>query len=142
MNIENVYEELKKDYPNYLVLIINGKFYDALYDDGKILHIIQNYKYLRNRSGFPVNSLNDVTDRLSLYHVNYVVFNNGVDYKIEFNDNSYSLFLDKALEEEKIKEKRKVLFDEVDKAIKYHSDKYDKILKYLKNINSNWIGFN
>ena len=135
MDIEKIYEELKEKYNDYLILIINGKFYDALGDDGKILHIIQNYKYLRNRSGFPVNSLNDVTDRLSLYHINYLVFNNDIEYKIEFKDNTYQSFLDKAKEEELIREKRNILYSELNKVLKFQNNKYDEILAYLHSIN-------
>ena len=95
--IKNIFINLKKEYKEYIILIKSGNFYLALGNDAKIIENMFNYKVKEFsgtiRVGFPIISLNKVTDRLDRIKVNYVIFDKEIVLKRKFNNNRYNEFI-------------------------------------------------
>lgn len=66
-----------------------GGFYSVYDNDAIILHYLFNYKIKESRVGFPVNSIDKVTNKLDELHINYQV----EDEKVSFKDNKYDFYL-------------------------------------------------
>lgn len=66
-----------------------GNFYSVFDDDAIILHSLFGYKVKDNRAGFPINSIDKVTDKLKELHVDYKLD----DAIINFEDNKYESIL-------------------------------------------------
>lgn len=98
MKATDIYFEFKKKHPNYIVLMQMGNFFEILGSDCYIIHDIFKYKispYSKTiRSGFPLNSLNKVMDKLDSLKINYIVIKSGdVLLKRKFNINHYNSYL-------------------------------------------------
>ncbi len=63
----------------------SGNFYSVFDDDAIILHSLFNYKIKDSRVGFPVNSIDKVTEKLKELHIDYKLD----DIIIHFEDNKY-----------------------------------------------------
>ena len=95
MKATDVYFEFKKKYLNFIVLMQMGNFFEVLGSDCYMIHDIFGYKvspYSKTiRSGFPITSLNKVTDKLDSLKINYLVIKNGeIEIKRKFNMNHYN----------------------------------------------------
>ena len=66
-----------------------GNFYSVFDDDAIILHSLFKYKIKDNRVGFPINSIEKVTDKLKELHVDYKLD----DMITHFEDNKYDYIL-------------------------------------------------
>ena len=66
-----------------------GNFYSVFDDDAIILHSLFGYIVKDNRAGFPINSIDKVTDKLKELHVDYKLD----DAIINFEDNKYESIL-------------------------------------------------
>lgn len=82
---------------NSVVIRRNGGFYYVFDDDAIIVSYLMNYKVSNGRCGFPLNSLNKVTNVLEDNKVNYAIRENmkdinGKNYK---KGNKYNYILDK-----------------------------------------------
>lgn len=60
MKLVDKYIMYKEKYPNYIILIKCGNFYNTYFDDAILLSCLCNYKIINNKIGFPVTSLNKV----------------------------------------------------------------------------------
>ena len=80
-----------------VVIRRNGGFYYALDNDALVISYLTGYKVSSRRCGFPLNSLNKVTNLLEESKVNYVVKENmkEVESKNYKKNNKYSKVLDK-----------------------------------------------
>ena len=74
-----------------------GGFYNVFDDDAIIISYLTGYKIVGGRCGFPINSLDKVTNALDNNSVNYVVKENmiDVDKKNFKRNNKYNKVLDK-----------------------------------------------
>lgn len=79
-----------------VVIRKNGGFYYVLDDDAIVVSYLTGYKVLGGRCGFPLNSLDKVTNLLSDNHVNYTVRENmeDKDNKNFKKNNKYNKILD------------------------------------------------
>ena len=66
-----------------------GNFYSVYDDDATILHSLFKYKIKDNRVGFPINSIEKVTDKLKELHIDYKLDN----IVTHFDDNNYDKYL-------------------------------------------------
>lgn len=73
MKIVDKYIKLKKRYPNYIVLIKCGNFYNTYFDDAILLSCLCSYKLIGNKIGFPNVSLNKVVGILKCNNINYIL---------------------------------------------------------------------
>lgn len=67
----------------------SGNFYSVFDDDAIILHSLFNYKIKDYRVGFPISSIDKVTDKLKELHVDYKLD----DIITHFEDNNYENIL-------------------------------------------------
>jgi len=69
----DTYKKYKKDFPNSIILIESGEFYEALEEDAYILHFLLKYKILLKKKfihvGFPKKMLMNVLSALEDFSV-------------------------------------------------------------------------
>ncbi len=128
------YKEIKKDYPQYVILIKSGIFYEVLDDDAYIMRFLFDYKIKQmNEScliGVPETAIKKVEEEMIREKIAYVTVENGkikdidkinnlkkecYDMLLKISKSSYELYL----QSENLNEKIKLLrdCDTVDKAI-------------------------
>ena len=125
MAIINVYEEVKKIHPKYVVLIKVGTFYEALENDAYIINNLFDY-VIKNKSyylqaGFPKVILPKIVSTLEEKKINYLILDKADNYdeleKINYEKlNKYDFYLEKGKREHK------------------RLQKINKFNEYLKNI--------
>lgn len=118
-------KNLKELFPNYVVMIKIGTFYEVYYDDAYIISYLLGYKLktlngdVRN-CGFPTVSLNKVLYILDNKKINYLVVDKSDNYA-ELNKNNF---------------KNKNKYNEIYEMCKKEIDlklRIEKIYKYLLN---------
>ena len=57
MTLRDRYKKLKKKYPNSVVLIKSGSFYNTYEDDAILIHELLGYRLVNKRVGFPIYNL-------------------------------------------------------------------------------------
>ena len=91
------YYKYRVIYKDYILFIKVGNFYEVFDKDAIIISKLLNYKikFIKNniKVGFPINSLNNVVNKLN--NINDVVIdnNNIIDIK-EYEDNKYECSID------------------------------------------------
>ena len=95
--LKNKYEELKKIYNDYLIIMKCGSFYLTLNDDALVLNKICNYKINHStnfiKSGFPISIISKVEEILTKNSVNYIIVDQDISAKNKFKNNSYNDYL-------------------------------------------------
>ncbi len=134
MKLVQKYKEIKKDYPQYVILIKSGIFYEVLDDDAYIMRFLFDYKIKQMNEccliGFPETAIKKVEEEMIREKIAYVTVENGkikdidkinnlkkecYDMLLKISKSSYELYL----QSENLNEKIKLLrdCDTVDKAI-------------------------
>lgn len=62
MKLIDRYVLVKNKYPNYIVLIKCGKFYNTFYKDALYINRVLDYRLIDKRVGFPI----DILDKINL----------------------------------------------------------------------------
>lgn len=87
MPIMNMVRTIKELFPNYILLVKVGVFYNAYMDDATIVNHIFNYKIKTisgmDMVGFPKESLNKVLCLLEKRTINYIVVDKSNNYEEE-----------------------------------------------------------
>lgn len=106
MSVINMVKNIKDLFPNYILLIKIGNFYEVYNNDANIISYLFNYKIktLSNNNitcGFPLISLNKVKYILDKKYINYLIIDKSHNYEeIEKNDfkkkNKYNDLLNEA----------------------------------------------
>ena len=110
MAMINIYEEVKKIHPKYVVLIKSGTFYEALENDAYIINNLFDYvikdksRYLQ--AGFPKVILPKIINTLEDKKINYLILDKADNYdeleKVNYeNLNKYDRYLEKGKREHK-----------------------------------------
>lgn len=111
------YYKYKLDYRDYLIFIKCGSFYECIDNDAFIINKLFNYKIKklsRNfKVGFPIRSFEIVLDKICDKKINYIVVDDGISEKKEFDNNNYSRYV----------------FDE--KEIYFNYIKIERVINYL-----------
>ena len=88
------YYKYKVLYKEYIIIMKYGNFYETIDNDALIMSSIFNYKInkLSNtfKVGFPINTLDNVINKLNDLNINYVVLD-GI--KKEFKNNNYNNYI-------------------------------------------------
>ena len=110
-----------------VVIRRNGGFYYAFDNDALVISYLTGYKVSSGRCGFPLNSLNKVTNLLEESKVNYVVKENmkEVESKNYKKNNKYNKVLDKGKKKYDIDYRINKLQENL------HNLSYDKLCKLL-----------
>ncbi|MBS7021159.1 MAG: hypothetical protein KH135_04765 [Firmicutes bacterium] len=99
MKVIDYYQEYKEKYPEYIIFIKVGKFYEVYFEDTKLIHILTGYKISKTQNGveqvgFPTTSLSKVIKEISKRKINYILIEKDEVYKIvekkRFQRNQYS----------------------------------------------------
>ncbi len=105
MKVEDAIKMFKQAYTDSIVLVKVGSFFHAYGRDSYILSYLFNYQlknFQNNHStcGFPISSLDKVSNRLEQLEINYIALDKSQDFKItekkDFTDNKYSKIYSKA----------------------------------------------
>ncbi|MDD5979963.1 MAG: hypothetical protein PUC23_02490 [bacterium] len=119
-----------------VVMVKYGNFYRCSYNDALIMSYLFNYKITnRNTVGFPINTLNNVLDKLKDNKISCVVvyeINNVISYVII--DNKYMEVLDKAIKYDNVKEAVKVISELSYEILNRDIRKLHKIMLFLRNL--------
>lgn len=107
MKLIDIYNNYKKEYKEYVLIIENGIFYNIFNEDISIVYSLLKYKIKKSSNnyiiGFPQNNLNKVLDILQKNNINYLVItkdnnildkyisnkNNYKNYELDFNRLNY-----------------------------------------------------
>ena len=110
-----------------VVIRRNGGFYYAFDNDALVISYLTGYKVSSGRCGFPLNSLNKVTNLLEESKVNHVVKENmkEVESKNYKKNNKYNKVLDKGKKKYDIDYRINKLQENL------HNLSYDKLCKLL-----------
>lgn len=96
MKIKEIYNENKKKFSDYILIIKVGIFYETYNNDAFIINNLFGYKVKEigdfDRAGFPVNSFDKVIKKLERCEINYVIIDGGIVSK-KFKNNNYSKYL-------------------------------------------------
>lgn len=88
------YYKYKVLYKEYIIIMKYGNFYETIDNDALIMSSIFNYKInkLSNtfKVGFPINTLDNVINKLNDLNINYIVLD-GI--KKEFKNNNYNNYI-------------------------------------------------
>lgn len=95
--MKDIYNKYKYDFSDYILLIKSGNFYICLKSDAIIINNIFNYKIIESKNyiktGFPLNSLSKVIDRLTELNINYLLVGTDIIKKQKFKNNNYPKYL-------------------------------------------------
>ena len=84
----------KVDYSEYIVLIKIGNFYECFNNDAFIMNNVFGYKpkRLKNsfKAGFPINRIDEVTNKLEKLDLFYIVVDNDIIKKYDKGKNKYN----------------------------------------------------
>lgn len=91
------FESLKEQYPNMLVLQLQGNFYKAFNDSAYVLSGLMDYKLKPTRSGykcgFPVVAYDKVKEACESQRISYVVYDgNALVDQNSFSDNQFQSY--------------------------------------------------
>lgn len=88
---EFMHKTLKELFPDYIVLIKIGTFYEAYGNDANILSFLFSYKTRvlgdNINCGFPINSINRILSILDRKCINYLVVDRSHNYEEEYKEN-------------------------------------------------------
>ena len=96
--LKEKYKELKLNHPKSIIFIKSGSFFITFNQDAIIINKILNYKIkkLNNdyiRVGFPISSINKVSEMLTRNEINYIIYEDDIIDNIKFNHNKYNNYI-------------------------------------------------
>ena len=136
MKLIDLYMTYKNQYPNCIVMIKVGVFYE-LYDiDAYIISNLTNYKINENNKekklGFPILCLTKIEELLELNKINYLIVEKNEIYKItknkSFKNNNYKNIKNKALDVYEINNRIDNIYDYLKK---YKKNDIIDVLSYI-----------
>lgn len=114
--MNNTANNLQSETKDTLILIKNGRFYNAYKDDAIILNYLFGYKVLKDqKAGFPETVLNKIINTLEDKKINYQIITKDYNPKIKKYDNlnNYKKVLEKALSFSKVQDRVVRLQEEI-----------------------------
>ena len=95
--MKDIYDKYKYDFNDYILLIKSGNFYVCLKSDAIIINNIFNYKIIESKNfiktGFPLESLLKVINKLNELNINYLIVESDIIKKEKFKKNNYSKYI-------------------------------------------------
>ena len=95
MKLKDRFKDLKRDYKDFIVLIVSGSFYVSYDSDAVLLSYLFSYQIKNDRVGFPSSTLDKVVSSLCEKHICVVVVGSEILESV-FDDNQYYVYLDEA----------------------------------------------
>lgn len=132
MKVIDKYNDLKRSYEDFVVLIKSGSFYLTFGDDSIILNYLFSYQIKNDKLGFPISAVDKVKDGLDKNNINYIIFNDGDDVvEISNLENDYYLIFDKAQQYNYEKMTFNFLMERIKMAIRKDPNNYSKIKEFV-----------
>lgn len=126
------YLEIKKKYPEHIVLLKSGRFYKTFDTDAVIINYLLNYNVIDNKIGFPIESLFKVKNILKRNNVNYIIFeDNDLTVIDNENSNTYLKIANKAEYNYDVKLRNDEILTEVKKKLISDESFYDDLSKFI-----------
>lgn len=130
----DLFRILKLDYKEYVILFKSGSFYVSFDEDSLILNKVFNYKILELKNniktGFPLNSLDTVINKLKELSVNYIIIEDkNIKEKYEVENNNFSKYTSSVFEVISINNRINKI---VDKLKSIDNDKFKEILDEIE----------
>lgn len=111
---------------NAVILRKIGGFYTCFDNDAYIISYLCDYKIKNGRVGFPVNTLNKVTNMLESKTINYIVKENMEDVmKKNYKNNKYNYYLEQGKKKNNINDR---INDIMNKIYTLTEDKLESLL--------------
>lgn len=128
----NKYNELKKQYSDFVILIKSGAFYLTYNFDSLILNYLFNYQIKDSKLGFPTSGLDKVTNSLKSEKISYIIFNTEDNIIENISDNNkYYSFLEIAQKYNYDQTSLNFLLERIKIVIKKDKDNYLKIKDFI-----------
>ncbi len=131
MKLKDRYKELKRLYPDVLILLVSGSFYVTYDIDGFILNYLFSYQIKNDRVGFPSSTFNKVIELLSSKDISCIVFDKEVQTEYLKKDNTYFSFLAKAQQDFNNQLMIRTLVDRIKILVNNDSHNYIKIKEFI-----------
>ena len=130
----DLFRILKLDYKEYVILFKSGSFYVSFDEDSLILNKVFNYKILELKNniktGFPLNSLDTVINKLKELSINYIIIEDkNIKEKYEVENNNFSKYTSSVFEVISINNRIDKI---VDKLKSIDNDKVKEILNEIE----------
>ena len=110
----------------------SGNFYSVFDDDAIILHSLFKYKIKDNRVGFPISSIDKVTDKLKELHIDYKLD----DIITHFEDDKYDNYLIESKNKNSLDYKIKEIEEKISNA---NYNDLNKLIELIDNFfNERW----
>lgn len=133
MKIKDKYQELKKRYPESLILLQSGNFYITYEDDALLLHHLFSYQLSKGKVGFPRQNLKKVCSKLEEQMLNYITYSSSAEqldsYQAEVNQ--YYDYFQKIKKLEFQESVNQMLLDRIQFLLTSDSANYIKIKEFL-----------
>ena len=132
MKIKDKYHELKRQYPDSLILLRSGNFYITYDDDALLLHHLFSYQLSKGKVGFPHQNLKKVCSRLKDEKLNYVIFSSDEEIDLYQNqENGYYCYFQRIKKLEFQESMNQMLLDRIQFLLTSDSTNYIKIKEFL-----------
>lgn len=131
MKLKDRYKELKRLYPDVLILLVSGSFYVTYDIDGFILNYLFSYQIKNDRVGFPSSTFDKVIELLSSKDISCIVFDKEVQTEYLKKDNTYFSFLAKAQQDFNNQLMIRTLVDRIKILVNNDSHNYIKIKEFI-----------
>lgn len=132
MKIKDKYHELKRQYPDSLILLRSGNFYITYDDDALLLHHLFSYQLSKGKVGFPHQNLKKVCSRLKDEKLNYAIFSSDEEIDLyQSQENCYYCYFQRIKKLEFQESMNQMLIDRIQFLLTSDSTNYIKIKEFL-----------
>ncbi len=132
--IKEAYLELKKEFPESIVMIKSGIFMLTFDSDAIIVSKILNYQVINNKLGFPIKSLPNNIKLLNENKLSVITNIDKIIKEYSVNDNDYSKYLSKAKSDNIIKDMTNNIEYLIIKKLSQNLENYNKIIEFVENL--------
>ena len=135
MSAKELYNSLKKEYENYLVIIKDKQYCKTYGNDAKIMWYVFNYKYVNNMVTFGNNAFDKVVNKLKKLNINFIIISK-VEELLSYynNDSNYLSYYKLSQESYVIIKKENILIDRLKSIYEKNPRYYNKIYSFFKEL--------
>lgn len=132
MKLKDRFKDLKRDYKDFIVLIVSGSFYVSYDSDAVLLSYLFSYQIKNDRVGFPSSAISRILESLKEKQISFFVDDGDDNNCYDANEeNQYFSFYDKAQSNYNNQLMMQVLFDRIKYLIERDSKSYFKIKEFI-----------
>jgi len=138
MSTRELYNSLKNEYKDSLVILKEKHYYETYGNDAKIMWYIFDYKYFNNMVKFSNNTFDIVINKLKNLNINFIIISKIEELLTWYNEHSsYLSYCELASKKYEIIQKEKLLIDKLKKIYNNDFNCYDKIIAFFDKLENN-----